>query len=103
VGELSIYKDKQLPYPLLEITASGMTHTDLNYTHDKNLDRVQDVYVGLHFGLFTVNWSGPEPKAKVQLMNQTGAVVMDRRIDWEDVSAAERKSNFKWPPEPAID
>lgn len=57
IHELSLLKDARLPYPLLDATSSGLTHSWKKFNGETNKHRIGRVHNQLGFGLIELNWS----------------------------------------------
>jgi alkaline phosphatase D len=51
-----------LPYPLIDFTASGLTHTWSQQWEEPNRYRVGELIAEKNFGLITIDWDGDRPK-----------------------------------------
>lgn len=54
------------PYPLLEFTSSGLTHTNEKYAKAKNTYRTAGPYDQPNFGMIEIDW-GAEPSPRIRL------------------------------------
>ncbi len=77
LGEISRSDDSGLPYPLYDITSSGLTHhVDLVYhvrclfSPERNRYRVGTQFFEKNFGLVDIDWSGPSPVLSLQIRDQ---------------------------------
>src|SRR5438093_2335588 len=77
LGEISRADDSGLPYPLYEITSSGLTHhVDFVYhlrsfvSPETNRYRVGDLFYEKNFGLVEIDWSGGSPVLSLQIRDQ---------------------------------
>lgn len=74
IHELSLKNDGETPYPLLELTSSGMTHSwGPRFPGEMNRYRTGPVYVEKAFGLLTIDWETGAITA--QIINQNSDVV----------------------------
>jgi alkaline phosphatase D len=74
LGEISRSDDSGLPYPLYEITSSGLTHhVDLIYhlrsllSPETNRYRVGTLFYEKNFGLVDIDWSAGSPVVSFQI------------------------------------
>lgn len=51
LGEISVNREVSLPYPLVDFTTSGLTHTYLKYGTEGNEFRVSNIIKRLNFGI----------------------------------------------------
>ena len=69
-----------LPYPLYDITSSGLTHTwDTTTWKDMAADepnqyRVGKLIIQKNFGMILVDWSGKEPVVRVEIRGKNNQV-----------------------------
>ena len=74
IHEISVLKDDNLPYPIADITSSGLTHSWENYPGEDNPYRVGDVHTGLGFGLIRIDWSGEAPGVQLEIRDAENTV-----------------------------
>ena len=81
LAEISRADDTGLPYPLYEITSSGLTHhVDLTYhlrsfaSPETNRYRVADLFYDKNFGLVDIDWSPGSPIHSLQIRDQENRV-----------------------------
>lgn len=77
--EISLYHGESLPYPVPELTSSGLTHSWDTREAEKNRHRVAPLYNQLGFGVIEIAWDGPHPHVSLQVRDAEGATV--RRFD----------------------
>ncbi|MBU0678507.1 MAG: alkaline phosphatase family protein [Verrucomicrobia bacterium] len=65
--EISVMNDETTPYPLIDITSSGLTHSYPELLAEKNPYRAGDMYTGKGFGLITIDWDSEMPTASLQI------------------------------------
>lgn len=71
-----------VPYPLYEMTSSGMTHpwTD---AAEPGPNRLGELYTGLHFGTVEIDWSAR--RLALQLKDVSGAVQREQQISFSEL------------------
>lgn len=81
LGEISRSDDSGLPYPLYEITCSGLTHhVDFFYhlraffSPEENRYRVGTLFYDKNFGVIDIDWSANSPFASIQIRDQENRV-----------------------------
>lgn len=67
IHEISVLQDPTLPYPVADITSSGLTHTWENFPGETNPYRVGEVFTGLGFGVIHIDWSGEGPQVALEI------------------------------------
>ncbi len=64
-----------LDYPLIELTASGLTHVNEGYAAMPNAYRVGGPVVDLNFGMVEIEWDAAGgPRVTISLRNVSGDV-----------------------------
>jgi alkaline phosphatase D len=82
-GELSVLTVPDLPYPLHDITASGLTHSYRGTVKESNDLRRGPVVNALHFGVLEIDWNMTPPHLEMQWRNkdnkpwQTQAILLE--------------------------
>lgn len=62
----------RLPYPLFEITSSGLTHSWKRFPGEPNRYRVGEPYTDLNHGVLLIDWQGNQPRVEVQIRDRDG-------------------------------
>lgn len=81
VHEISVLKEENAPYPLVDITSSGLTHSWGNFKGEPNKHRVGEVFTDLAFGLLTINWNAQPVTLTAEIRDLTNQVVNMQRIE----------------------
>ena len=66
IHELSLLNDETVNYPLIDFTASGMTHSYSSLKAERNRYRVGRLYKEKGFGLIDIDWSAEDPVVSFQ-------------------------------------
>ena len=82
ISELSKMELEGLPYPLYELTASGMTHTWSLGGSEPNQYRVGDLIVALNFGLIQIDWSQEKPSLTVEIRGNDDTSLLKEQLKW---------------------
>jgi len=61
-----------LPYPLFEVTSSGLTHSWKRFPGEPNRYRIGEPYTDLHHGVLLIDWQGDQPRVEVQIRDRDG-------------------------------
>lgn len=85
IAEVSKLADGALPYPLYEVTSSGMTHSWSNFPGEPNRHRVGRVFTGKNFGVIEINWNN-NPEIIVKVHDQENNVVLQETIFLSQIS-----------------
>lgn len=75
VHEIALKNDAETPYPLVEVTSSGMTHSWRNFPGETNRYRLGDVFTGLGFGMITINWEAEPATVNFAIVDRDGQAV----------------------------
>ncbi|MFQ3223875.1 MAG: alkaline phosphatase D [Lentimonas sp.] len=79
--EISVLKEKDAPYPLVDITSSGLTHSWENFKGEPNKHRVGEVYKGLGFGILQIDWDSQPVTVTAEIHGRTNETVNTQRIE----------------------
>ena len=79
IGEVSRYEAPYLPYPLYDITSSGLTHV-YEQADEENRHRVSDLISVLNFGLITLDWSSKPVRVTYQIKGEEGTVLAQETV-----------------------
>ena len=72
------------PYPLLEFTSSGLTHTNEHYVKAKNTYRIAGPYDQPNFGMIEIDWDAkPSPLIKLSAMRAGGDMEFEYKFALE--------------------
>ncbi len=77
--------DDDTPYPLYDITASGLNKSGLE-KDEPNRHRVGPRYHLPNFGLITLNWDAPAPAATFQIIDVKGNVHVEQHTALTDLA-----------------
>ena len=81
IGEMSRLNLPNLPYPLYDITSSGLTHT-YEQADEENQHRVSSLVTSLNFGLIKIDWDKKPVSITYQIMGK-GKVLAERvEVRW---------------------
>lgn len=79
----AIYQTKaNVPYPLFDITSSGMTHA-WKEAREAGPNRLGDLVTENHFGLIEIDWS--KQRLELLLQNQAGVNVRSQSIGFKEL------------------
>jgi len=66
------------PYPLLDFTSSGLTHTNEQYAKAKNTYRIAGPYAKQNFGLIEIDWEAkPSPLIRLSVVGEGGVTAFE--------------------------
>jgi alkaline phosphatase D len=69
------------PYPLFDLTSSGMTHVNEIYAKAPNAHRVQGPLAQINFGLVEIDWEAkPAPLVTLKAVGLDGAAAFEHRV-----------------------
>jgi alkaline phosphatase D len=70
IAEVSKMDLEGLPYPLFDITSSGLTHAYTKASGEPNAYRVGPLVNEKNFGVLRLNWSGEKPAVSVEIRSE---------------------------------
>lgn len=89
-------------YPLYEITSSSlnrpsgnMTKAGTRFANELNSFRVGLAYFETNFGMIEIDWAAPDPVVRLQVRDEQGGVVLQRRVALSEIhpSAGQNADN----------
>jgi alkaline phosphatase D len=80
IAEISKLNLPGLPYPLYDITSSGMTHAYTGAAGEANRHRIGDLVNDKNFGVLSIDWNAPIPKVSVTIRGWNDHVFMIQDI-----------------------
>jgi alkaline phosphatase D len=80
IGEISRYQPDGMPYPIYEVTSSGLTHVYTGGGTEANRHRVGTVVNQLNFGLLEIDWSQAKPQVSLQIRGKDKAVFVNEKV-----------------------
>lgn len=84
-AEISKIQTLALPYPLYDITSSGLTHSWEKLEREPNRYRQGDFFKYLHFGLIEIEWDSKPVRLKLQIRDRQNLVKLEREIQLSDL------------------
>ena len=78
-AELSAAGESDLPYPLWEMTSSGLNRSNMYESFNRN--RIGEPYRGHNFGLIEVDWEAAAPILRLQACDRDGTVVISQDVE----------------------
>lgn len=79
IHEISMVNDESVRYPLIDFTASGMTHAFKRLKAERNRYRIGSFYKDLGFGFIRIDWETEDPTISLQVRDQENRI--RRRFD----------------------
>lgn len=83
--EISRKEDGDTPYPIIDITSSGLTHPMLSFSGEPNRYRVGQVFNQKGFGLIKIDWKTPNPEIRLQIRDEENKVRNELKLTLEDL------------------
>ncbi|HYF48349.1 MAG TPA: alkaline phosphatase D family protein [Planctomycetota bacterium] len=74
-------KDSGLKAPLFDLTSSALNQRNTLPEHGPNQYRVGEVYIEPNFGVISIDWSGKNPKVKLEIRDTEGKTRIDQAFD----------------------
>jgi alkaline phosphatase D len=81
IAEISEMKLPGLRYPLVDFTASGLTHTWAGAQQEVNKYRKGELIIQKNFGLLLIDWKGKNPKVTLQVRGKAGQVFLENKVE----------------------
>ncbi|MRD45850.1 alkaline phosphatase family protein [Caenimonas koreensis DSM 17982] len=82
----AIYRQTQgVPYPLVEVTASGLTHP-WKEAKEAGPNRISELFTEVHYGMVEVDW--PARTVNLSLRDIKGVAQRQHRIAFDDMKAS---------------
>ena len=86
LGEIT-RESEGLPYPVYEVTSSGMTHSYDSFEGEPNTRRVGEVFQYLHFGMIEIDWEGK--KLDLQLRDKDNKIVVNKGLTFAEITPSQ--------------
>ncbi len=81
LAEISKTELPGLPYPLYDITSSGLTHTWSEAWKETNLHRVDKLVMEKNFGLLEIYWEKTAPRIRVSIRGKDNTVFLTHEFE----------------------
>ncbi len=85
IHEISIKDDDDTPYPLVDITSSGLTHPWSSFPGEPNRYRIGQVFNQKGFGLIKIDWKSPDPHIRLQIRDQENQIKNELKLALDDL------------------
>jgi len=72
--------DGALPYPLYDLTSSGLTQSGGGHTDEPNAARVGQNFRDPNFGLIRIDWKASDPAIRLSIHDVGGATRLEQRL-----------------------
>ncbi len=80
IGEIAKYQPEGMPYPIYEVTSSGLTHVYEGGAAEPNRYRVGEQIKKLNFSLLEIDWSQPKPVVDLQLRGKDNVLYVSEKV-----------------------
>jgi len=77
IGEISRLKLPEMPYPLYDVTSSGLTHV-YEEADEENRHRVSNLVASLNYGLIQIDWENHQ--VTYQIKGEDGAIYASETV-----------------------
>lgn len=84
IAELSRQSGPPISYSIYDLTSSGLTHSWKEIRTEANRHRVGNLFVGLNFGLVTVNWTSKT--VRLDAYGVEGKPVIEKEIPFAELA-----------------
>lgn len=82
MAEMSRIDLEYIPYPLYDLTASGLTHTWGMYREEPNQYRQGELIVSKNFGLLDIKFTDQQPHVDTKVINEEGKVLLKQSLHY---------------------
>ena len=86
IHEIAVKDDYETPYPLYEVTSSGLTHSYSCFPGEPNKYRLGKVFSGKGFGMMTIDWDDPGPRIRLQIRDERNEIQREVTIPLDNLS-----------------
>ncbi len=83
IHEISVLQEDDAPYPLMDVTSSGLTHSWENFKGEPNKHRVDEVHKQLGFGILLIDWNSQPITVTAEIRDRSNQAVNMQRIELE--------------------
>lgn len=80
IAEISKMNVPGLPYPLYDITSSGLTHTWSEAWNEKNKYRVGELIMQKNFGMLEISWRNNRPYVTVTIFGKGNTIFLQHEF-----------------------
>jgi len=85
IHEIAVRDDAETPYPLYEVTSSGLTHSYSSFPGEPNKYRVGTAFSEKGFGMMEIDWTGRTPSVHLQIRDERNEVQREVTIYLENL------------------
>lgn len=86
IHEIAVKNDSETPYPLYEVTSSGLTHSYSSFPGEPNKYRIGKVFSDKGFGMMEIDWAGKTPSVHLQVRDEWNEVQREVTIPLDRLS-----------------
>lgn len=79
-ADLSEIRDPDLPWPLIELTSSGLTEEWSQISPNRH--RVGEAFAVANYGLIDIDWNTSPPAVQLRIKDAAGRVLIDHSVTW---------------------
>ncbi|WP_245558386.1 alkaline phosphatase D family protein [Fulvivirga imtechensis] len=87
IAEISKIDLEGLPYPLYDLTSSGLTHTWSEVWPEENKYRVGEMVIKRNYGLVQINWQQSSPGIVFQVKGHNDSTFLEHHISFDKAHA----------------
>lgn len=81
IHEISVLQETDAPYPLVDITSSGLTHSWESFKGEPNKHRVGEVFKELGFGTLEIDWDAEPVTITASIRDGSNQVVNTQLVE----------------------
>ena len=86
IHEIALKDDSETPYPLYEVTSSGLTHSYSSFPGEPNKYRLGKVFPEKGFGMMEIDWARETPSVHLQIRDERNEVRREVTIPLDRLS-----------------
>ncbi|MEC7905751.1 MAG: alkaline phosphatase family protein, partial [Verrucomicrobiota bacterium] len=86
IHEIAVKNDSETPYPLYEVTSSGLTHSYSSFPGEPNKYRLGKVFSGKGFGMMTIDWDDLGSMIRLQIRDERNEIKREVTIPLDNLS-----------------
>tara|TARA_B000000557_G_scaffold240068_1_gene218640 strand:+ start:351 stop:1358 length:1008 start_codon:yes stop_codon:yes gene_type:complete len=86
IHEIAVKDDSETPYPLYEVTSSGLTHSYSSFPGEPNKYRMGKVFSEKGFGMIEIDWAKPKALISLQIRDERNEVKREVTIPLDELA-----------------
>jgi len=87
LGALARYATADTPYPLYDLTSSGLNCGGGGHADEPNRYAVGPIFQGDNFGMIHIDWTLPTPRIRLSIRDMSGKPAINTTVSLDDLRA----------------